>query len=205
NQRMREWEARISRCRELANRLRGDDGGDRLGMLAAETEQRMREIAEGRLTAAHEMLVRAAMLAEINQVITRTPHDLLLSREHRDGFRFGADDLREAARVSREEAEASDDIRSRQTFAARALELAQLGEAIHRRRREMALLKDPDKMFEQSRIALRTARNAVDDATKQRLTAAALLLAQVAEAVERGDDATVKGLEGELADALAAV
>jgi hypothetical protein len=67
------------------------------------------------------------------------------------------------------------------------------------------VLKDPDKLRERSRIALRTARNSVDDAAKQRLTAAALLLAEVAEAVERGDEDTVKRLEGELAAALAAV
>jgi hypothetical protein len=204
-QRLQQWEARLSRCRELADRLRGDDGGDRLAVVAVEIQQQMREIAEGTLTVAHEMRRSAAMLAEMNQVITRTRHALLLSREHRIAFRFGADDLREEARVCREEAEASDDISSRQTFAARAFELAQLGEAIHRCQEEIALLKDPGKLRERSRIALRTAGNAVDAVAKQRLNAAAMVLAQVADAVERGDAAAVKRLEAQLANALAAV
>jgi hypothetical protein len=69
----------------------------------------------------------------------------------------------------------------------------------------MVLLKDPGALRERSRIALRTARNAVDGAVKRRLTAAAMVLAEVANAIERGDEKTAKRLEAQLADALAAV
>src|SRR5689334_1069136 len=106
DQRMREWESRIVRCRQLADRLRGDDGAKRLVALAAELEHRMRAIAKERLTIAQEMGFRAAMLAEINLVVARTRTDLLLSRANGATFRFTADDLRDEAQMCGEEAEA---------------------------------------------------------------------------------------------------
>lgn len=134
--RLREWESRITRCRELADRLRGDEGANRLLAIATELDHRMRAIARETLTISQEMRFRAAMLAEINLIVARTRTELLLSRAHRSTFRFTADDLREEARVCREEAEACEDITSRQTFAARAFDLAQMGEAIERQQRK---------------------------------------------------------------------
>src|SRR5215469_18955281 len=67
------------------------------------------------------------------------------------------------------------------------------------------MLPSSAELRERSRIAHRTARNAVDVATKRRLAAAAMVLAEVANAVERGDDATVERLQVKLADALAGV
>ncbi len=134
--RLREWEGRINRCRELADRLRGDDGANRLAALAAELEQRMRAVRAETLMISQQMRFRAAILAEINLVVARTRTELLLSRAERATFRFTADDLREEARVCREEAEACEDITSRQTFAARAFDLAQVGEAVERQQRK---------------------------------------------------------------------
>lgn len=131
----RDWEDRIARCRRLADLLRGDTMGARLAALAQEIEEQLRKHGDLLAVAAERRRHRRAMLAEIDGVLARARTELSLSRLKLDRA-YSADDLREEARLCRDEAMASDDVETRRAFAGHAFELAMMGEAVQRKRRE---------------------------------------------------------------------
>lgn len=128
----RDWQERIARCRELADLMRGDTAGARLAALAREIEQQLQTWSELRAVADEQRRHRRAMLAEIDVMVIRTRLELSLSRL-RAKEANGSEQLREEARLCREEALAGDDMAMRRSFAGRAFELSMMGEALLRK------------------------------------------------------------------------
>ena len=81
---------------------------------------------------------QAILLAQIDTFLARARGAMFFARHQLRPLRFSADDLREAARLCWEEAEASEDLAMRRAFAARALDLAMLGEEIDKEMTERA-------------------------------------------------------------------
>jgi DNA-binding winged helix-turn-helix (wHTH) protein len=92
-----------------------------------------------------------------------------------------ARDLREVARHSSEEVLSSEDSGEHGAFVIRAFDFAFIGEEVARQ----AMLPTPEELRERSRQLREAARKTTDDTAKRRLVADALILAQVAEGIER--------------------
>jgi hypothetical protein len=123
---VRDCQQRAARYRRMATLL----GDDRLCALALAMEQRRENF--GQAEAGERMLDTAILLAEIDTFLARARGAMFFAGHLLRPLRFSADDLGEAARLCREEAEASEAVAMRRTLAARAHDLAMLAEKIGR-------------------------------------------------------------------------
>ena len=122
----RDWQQHLARYRRLSTLFAEDETAGRLCTLALEMEHRIGTGADAE--ADDRVLDTAILLAEINTFIARARGGMFFASQLLRPLRFSADDLREAAQLCREEAEASEAIPMRRALSSRALELAILGE-----------------------------------------------------------------------------
>lgn len=122
------WEERLARYRKLSALLGEDEATAPLRALAVEVGRRLFKRFELKHTYEDLSCLRDVLIAEIDLVLLWTRNHLLRPP------RFSPEDMREASRLCREEAQAALDTVTRRAFAARALDLAMLAEQLARQK-----------------------------------------------------------------------
>lgn len=131
---VRDRQQRAARYRRLATLLGNDEPTDRLCALALEMEQQRENF--GPAEAVERTLDTTILLAEIDTFLARARGAVFFASRLLRPLRFSADDLREAARLCREEAEISEAVAMRRALASRAVDLEMLGDKIARENTE---------------------------------------------------------------------
>jgi hypothetical protein len=121
---IRDWQQHLARYRRLSILFAEDEIAGRLCTRAVEMKHRPGTGAG----ADDRMLDTAILLAEINTFIAGARGAMFFASRLLRPLRLSGDDLREAAQLCREEAEASDAVAMRRALSSRALELQILGE-----------------------------------------------------------------------------
>jgi len=127
---LRDWQQRATRYRQLSALLGEDETAGRLHTLALEMEQRLHTFGRAAATAEERMLDNAILLAQVDTFLARARGAMFFASHLLRPLGLSADDLREESRLCREEAEDSENAATRRAFASRALALAVIGEKI---------------------------------------------------------------------------
>ena len=130
DEKLRDWQQRTARYRQLSMLLGEDETAGRLHTLALEMEQRLNTFRETRTVAQERLLDNAILLAQIDTFLARARGAMFFASQLLRPLRLKPEDLREESRLCREEARESEDIATRRALATRALALAVIGEKI---------------------------------------------------------------------------
>ncbi len=125
-----DWRQHLARYRRLSILFAEDETPGRLCAPAMEMEHLIEKFGQAGVEAEAEerMLDAAILLAEIDTFLARTRGAMFFASHLLRPPRFSADDLREAARLCRAQAQASEAVATRRALASPALDLAILGE-----------------------------------------------------------------------------
>lgn len=129
----RVWWERAARIRRLADLSRDEGTAQTLRALAAELTQKLHAHLEIAAAIADEKRRSEVLAAELDAMLMRARGGMFLAR-HSLAPTYSAEDLREEARLCREEARAAGDLAVRRKLAARSTELAMLAEEIAQNR-----------------------------------------------------------------------
>ena len=125
-----DWQQHLARYQRLSIPFAEDETPGRLCAAAMEMEHRIEKFeqagVEAEAEAEERMLDAANLLAEIDTFLARTRGAMFFASHLMRPPRFSADDLREAARLCRAEAQASEAVATRRALASRALDLAMI-------------------------------------------------------------------------------